>query len=152
MLQVSHNLWVVSIVALGNEMKSLPDNVVLDAKRSFERFCSEPLGLMFSLYTFQGEEIWLPYLIYSLLFIKQFSTPNFHYWFIFSTFKIYTAQNLLSGLYTFFPLFLSFAFNWNDCKRGPATSLFSYSHVTFWLIGGLHWLRLWAYLKGEAKK
>lgn len=57
MLQVSHNLWVVSIMTFGNEMKSLPDNVVLDAKRPFERFCSEPLGLMFSLYTFQEEEI-----------------------------------------------------------------------------------------------
>lgn len=57
MLQVSHNQWVVSIVALGNEMKSLPDNVVLDAKRPFERFFSEPLLLMFSLYTFQEKEI-----------------------------------------------------------------------------------------------
>lgn len=69
-LLVSHNLCVVSIVAFGNEMKSLPDIVVLDAKRPFERFCWEPLVLMFSLYTFQEEEIWLPYLIYSLLLIK----------------------------------------------------------------------------------
>ena len=57
MLQVSHNQWVVSIIYFGTEMKSLPDNVVLDAKRPFERFFSEPLLLMISLYTFQEEEI-----------------------------------------------------------------------------------------------